>query len=162
MHPDCTPIPVHRRDGSICAYVIVDAEDAEWASQRRWHLNTGYAARSIKLDGKWRIALLHRELLGLPYVSDGREGDHCDRDKLNCRRSNLRIIDHAHNPQNVSSHRDATSRHRGVSWDRDRKKWAVRVYAGGKQLYFGCFDDEDAAARVAQDARANLMPYTLS
>lgn len=155
-------IPLYRRSKGIVGYVLVDGADADFVNQWRWRLHIGgYAVRSIKTDRGWREVLLHRELLGLPRVSDGREGDHQDRNRLNCRRRNLRAIPHVSNPQNVSSHRDSTSRHRGVSWDRSREKWTVRVLANGKYHYFGRFSDEAEAAEVARAARTRLMPYAL-
>lgn len=58
-------IPLSARDGSIRAYAIVDATDAHWINQWRWHLDKGYARRNEWRDGKCIAILLHRELLGL-------------------------------------------------------------------------------------------------
>lgn len=164
MHPEDTTarIPLRARDGSIRAYALVDAADAEWANQWRWSLGKGYALRIGCAGGSRQTILLHRELLGLS-PGDGLEGDHINRDRLDCRRANLRVVPKKGQPnhQNVSSHRGATSRHRGVSWDKRNGKWFVKVWAGGKHHYLGLFADEEEAAQVARDARLRLMPYAV-
>ncbi|WP_237428346.1 AP2 domain-containing protein [Arthrobacter sp. FW306-06-A] len=46
--------------------------------------------------------------------------------------------------------RDNKSGFRGVTWDRDRRKWRGSVYHSGHSIYVGIFDRlEDAAASVS-------------
>jgi hypothetical protein len=135
LHADglAASIPLMAIDGSIRAYVIVDATDATWACQWRWHLNQdGYAARGIKQGARRRTLLLHRELLGL-QSGDGLEGDHIDRVHLNCRRSNLRAIPHQGNQQNYPS-LGGSSKHRGVSFYKATGKWRVQVRHDGRNV----------------------------
>ncbi len=123
-------IPVHR-GGVAVAYALVDPTDAHLAD-RRWRAHPkGY----VQGDGS---TLLHREVLGL-IKGDGIEVDHINRDKLDCRRSNLRILTHAQNRQNNDPSGNQTwrgggtsSRHRGVSWDKRRGKWKASVTVGGR------------------------------
>ncbi len=85
-------MPLRARDGTIRAYAIVDARDVGLAIHR-WHLsNDEYAhRRTSRTDGKRVVLALHREVLGL-VPGDGLEGDHINlRNRLDCRRSNLRI-----------------------------------------------------------------------
>lgn len=42
-----------------------------------------------------------------------------------------------------------TSRYKYVCWHRQRNKWMVSFLSNGKQLYFGTYDSEDEAGRVA-------------
>ena len=44
-----------------------------------------------------------------------------------------------------------TSRYKYVCWHRRRNKWIVSFLNNGKQLYFGIFDSEDEAGRVAME-----------
>lgn len=154
-------LPLCARDGSVRAYVTVDAVDAAWANQWRWHLNdNGYAARNEWAGGgRYITYALHRELLGL-VAGDGLDGDHIDRDRLNCRRSNLRAIADGKNSQNVSA-RGGASEYRGVTWSKLHKKWRVVVRLNRKTHHIGLFDDENVAAKVARQARARLMPYAV-
>lgn len=52
-----------------------------------------------------------------------------------------------------------TSKHRGVSWDKDRGKWKAqgRIH-GGTNVLIGRFDDELVAAEAARAWRAENMP----
>lgn len=166
MRPDDTApdgavrIPLRRRDGSIRAYTVVDAADAEWVNQWQWCLtDTGYAVRNVKSGGRRTTVKLHRELLGLVW-GDGLEGDHLNRDRLDNRRSNLRAVPKFGNRQNVTSS-GASSSYRGVTWDRQNGKWLAQVKANGRNHYVGLFSDEIAAAEAARLARQRLLPYAV-
>lgn len=102
--------------------------------------------------------MLHRLLLGLAH-GDKREGDHRNRNRLDYRRQNLRIVSKGANGQNVSSSRGATSHYRGVSWVKAISKWMARVETNGKSMYLGVFANETEAAEVARVARKRLLPY---
>lgn len=151
-------IPLRRRDGTIRAHAIIDAEDAHLAVHR-WSLDRGYAKRNLpRAGGKQRLVLLHREVLGLA-PGDGHEVDHIDGDRLNCRRSNMRIATHAQNGQNRAS-RPGSSPYRGVSWETRRGKWLAQAMLNGVKHNLGCFDDELEAAAVARAWRTSHMTFT--
>jgi hypothetical protein len=159
-------IPLCAKDGSIRAYALVDAADEQWVSQWRWHLNAqGYAARQMPISKsakqRRQSIRLHRALLGLT-PGDGLEGDHKDLDRLNCRRSNLRIVTKTGNRQNRDALRGSTSTHRGVSWDSRARKWIAQVSIGGKNRVLGRFSDELEAAEIAKTARVRFMPAALT
>ena len=154
-------LPVHR-GGVVVAYARVDDEDRHLAQHLwRWH-GAGYASRAEPGLG---TVLLHREIMGLT-PGDGLEVDHRNRDKLDCRRSNLRVVTHAENQQNFRPsgnvtwcRRPTSSSVRGVSWDGRRGKWKATVTVGGKTYHLGRFDTEAQAARCAAAFRAEHMPY---
>lgn len=148
-------IPLCGKDGSVRACAIIDTADAVTVSQWRWSLlSNGYATRTA--DGK--AILLHRFLLGLS-PGDRQDIDHIDRDRLNNRRANLRIVTHAGNTQNHPGFPNASSSHRGVSWYKRRQQWSAYVCPDRKKIHLGYFDSEIEAAAVAKAARARLMPY---
>lgn len=159
---DGVKIPLRDRKGSARAFVVVDAADVDWVNQWKWSLSVdGYAKRCGRVDGRARTILLHRELLGLPRVYDGRKGDHIDRDHLNCRRANLRAVPGPANGQNRSNTRGSSSPHRGVSWDSESRKWKAQLQLNGKNINLGRFDDESRAAEVVRAGRLRLMPYAV-
>lgn len=157
---DTVRIPLRGIGGVIRGYVLIDAADAELVNQWRWHLRPdGYAARDNEVvDGKRIARLLHRELLGLQN-GNPLEVDHIDRNRLNDRRSNLRIANHADQMQNHSRQRNGSSKYRGVSWDKSHGKWFASVHTGGKSYFMGRFDNEEEAAAAALEGRRRLMPF---
>src|SRR5688572_3765992 len=150
-------VPLIGRGGVARAYASIDAADAEWAGQWTWSLSAGYAMRRGFVDGQKRSILLHRELLGLKH-GDGLQGDHIDRNRLNCRRKNLRPITNGGNRQNMTP-RGGTSNHRGVWWEPRRNKWIAAITVNGKHTYLGGFDLEADAAEAARLARSKAMPF---
>ena len=160
---DTARIPLRARDGSIRAYAIVDAADAAWANQWRWCLDSdGYAIRTEYAGPGQSVRLfrLHRELLGL-RTGDGIEGDHINRDRIDCRRANLRIATRLQNAQNKSKRGETTSRHKGVYWFARRGTWHARISVQGKRIHLGFFSDEEEAGRVAQAARLRWYSYAV-
>lgn len=162
LHDAARGIPLYAKDGTIRAFAMVDEEDYRWASEHRWYRNTsGYAVRNgYKHEDSWTI-FLHRGVLGLTG-SDPRKTDHINRDKLDCRRANLRAVTHAQNHQNRAScgDRNTSSRFRGVSWNKPRRQWHAYGYLDGKLHFLGYFDDEEEAGKVAADFRKKHMPYS--
>jgi hypothetical protein len=159
MQPASYWIPLKARDRSIRAFTVVDGSDYARVAHLNWTLSGhGYATGAAKINGRWRTLLLHRVILGLPH-GDRRQGDHIDRDRLNNRRSNLRIVAGDLNRQNIGS-RGGSSKYRGVSWDRAERKWVAECKIGNRRRYLGRFASELEAARVAAEFRAVHMPYS--
>jgi hypothetical protein len=160
---DTARIPLRARDGSIRAYALVDAADADFVNQWTWCLSRdGYATRNLHQGevGGTQIRL-HRVLLGLEY-GDPRKGDHKDLDRLNNRRSNLRIVTQKANSQNRGGHPNSTSDHRGVGWDRSRGKWMAYLKIDRRFVNLGRFDSEIEAAGMALTGRLEYMEGALS
>lgn len=154
-------IPLRARDGSVRAYAIVDAADADWVNQSRWCLGgKGYAYRAVSVGGAQQWHTMHRDLLGLA-PGDGLEADHINRNKLDNRRSNLRVVTRAENAQNMPKYRGSSSRFRGVHWAKKSNKWIAQARIDGRLRHLGCFDDEMEAARVAREARLDAFPYAV-
>lgn len=154
-------IPLRARDGSIRAYSLIDAVDADAVNRWRWSLSAGYAVRrATTAPGEHHMLGLHRELLGLTY-GDPLTVDHINHDRLDNRRANLRVISKAGNNQNVLGLSSGTSAFRGVSWVERLGKWRAYVQRDGKYIHLGMFTDEREAALVAQAARLDSMPFTV-
>ena len=78
-------------------FATVDDEDFEWLNQWTWHaVRRGrglyYVERSHSLgNGEYTEIFMGRQILGLEY-KDGRRAEHINRDKLDNRRSNLKVV----------------------------------------------------------------------
>lgn len=153
-------VPLHKGSGEIHGYALIDVSDAAYVGQWRWYrTRSGYVMRRKWVgNGECRSVLLHRELLGLA-VGDPSEVDHINRNPLDCRRANLRIVTHAQNHQNRGSLPGSSSEHRGVSWNATRRAWVAYIHLDGKLQVLGVFECETDAASAARAARARFMPY---
>lgn len=134
-------------------FAIVDKEDYERMNQFNWHFAGGYARRNKQFpDGKRRIVFMHRELMNTP---DGYETDHINGDRLDNRRSNLRVVTRSQNQRN-SRPRKGTSKFKGVSYHKtERHKtsyWVARIQVDGRVKRLGYFKTEIEAARAYNKA----------
>ena len=144
----------HRGGRPPQAYALIDEADLEFASQWKWSYVQGYGLRMMRRpDGGNRPVLLHRALLGL-QPGDGRQVDHINRDKLDNRRSNLRIVTQRENNHNMPP-RQGSSRFRGVRKCRDG--WQAYVTVDGGFRHLGVFNSEEFAGGVAFMARKLML-----
>lgn len=158
---DTVRIPLRARDGSVRAYALIDAADADFVNQWRWGINTNGYVQRTQCEGAERFSvMLHRALLGL-VRGDDRFGDHINRIRLDNRRSNLRVLDKRTNPQNQSSNRGSSSTFRGVTWCKRSRKWVAQVQVDGRGIYLGSFHDEEAAGNAAREGRKRLLAHAV-
>jgi hypothetical protein len=156
-------IPLYTKGGVIGAFAVVDAADYEWASQHRWRLHTTGRAVRGQYDPATQGTVtvrLHRELMGLA-LGDPREVDHINRDPLDNRRANLRVVSHQQNRQNTNGQRGSTSRYLGVSWDASRGQWKAQAKLHGRGYFIGRYETEQEAADAAAAWRERHMPFNI-
>lgn len=131
-------------------FTIIDDEDYEIYSQWEWSLiSKRYAGRWDKLT-KTNV-YLHRLINN---TSDGFDTDHINRDKLDNRRSNLRSVTRSQNMSNCVQ-KNNTSGYRGVSWHKQRRKWAARAKIDGIYKSLGLFETPLEASKVYESAVAD-------
>ena len=117
--------------------VIVDDDDYEKYNHLRWHLSdTGYAVRRVNGE----TTRLHRLIMNCP---EGLVIDHLNGDRLDCRKSNMRICTQSDNIKN---------RHgaKGYCYDKSKKKWMVRY----KKKFWGRYNTEEEAKKAYQLAKS--------
>lgn len=126
-------------------FALVDLADAPLVEGRTWTIKHGYPATWIR----GRLVTMHRILM------DGPEIDHLDRDRLNNRRSNLRVATRLENVLNRGLQKNNTSGHKGVT--RCGSKWKSQAGSGksGTFKYLGVYATvEEAAAAYDAHMRA--------
>lgn len=129
---------------------IVDEADAEMVSRYRWcYLNVGYAARHERIDGKDRMILMHRFLLG---ASSEQLVDHINGDGLDNRRVNIRLCTKADNQRNQRRNNRNTTGYKGVSFDKARGKYIASIHVIGTQIHLGRFSTAEEASKAYEDA----------
>lgn len=140
---------------------LVDDEDFEQLNQFKWSAckngNTFYATNNFHNTLYNFIYSLHRLILLSPdFPAPGKTVDHIDGNGLNNQKSNLRIVTHRQNMQNL--HIKTTSKYPGVSWHNASKKWQAAIMIEGKQFHLGIFDSEEKA----YEAYCLLCPEPIS
>jgi len=140
---------INQRDSEQLIFSIVDDDDYVWARTLAWSLDSkGYAKHLFIPEMKMRK--LHRMIMNAP---DGVQVDHINGDKLDNRKSNLRLCSNAQNQRNRPIQKNNTSGYKGVVWMSDRNKWRAQVFLDGKNHIVGCFDSpRDAAIAYNQKA----------
>lgn len=136
---------------------LVDDEDYDWLSQRKWQAQRGrhtfYAKRGTGGRYNRKTELMHRLIFGL-QPGDKRQCDHRDKNGLNNQRSNLRRCTNQQNSQSQRKRNIGSSKYKGVCWDCNRLKWHSSIYLRGKHIYLGRFHLEIDAARAYDVAAA--------
>jgi len=120
----------------------VDAADYDELSKYAWSsVSGGYAGRREK----GALVLMHRQIMNPP---EGMVVDHIKGNRLDNTRAHLRVCTAWENSQNRVKHPGATSRHIGVYYRADRKKWVGLIRLEGKPRQIGSYNDELEAARA--------------
>ncbi|MCX5633335.1 MAG: AP2 domain-containing protein [Phycisphaerae bacterium] len=137
-------------------YAIVDVEDFEKLNKDKWYLfenknkNNFYAVRT---EGRRNI-FMHRRIMNAPQ---GAIVDHINRNGLDNRRTNLRIVNNMQNCWNSErGFYNGASKYKGVRLDKRTGKWYARIRHNGKEINLGSFDTEIEAA-IAYDNAAKAL-----
>ena len=137
-------------------YTIVDLSDYYLLNNFRWSAKRDrrniYAVRFLNEPLKQAtIVSLHRIILNSP---PNLLVDHKNGHTLDNRRENLRLATRSQNVHNKCKTQSKTSsKFIGVSFEKRRGRWDVRIRHEGKQIWIGTFDNEIDAAK-AYDAAA--------
>ena len=127
---------------------VVDNEDFEELNKYKWCFDGQYAQR--RENG---ISIrMHSQMMHPPK---GQEVDHINRNKLDNRRSNLRVVSKSVNSFNTGMLSNNTSGVKGVVWDKVNKKWRSQIQVLRKGIALGRFSNiEDATfARATAERR---------
>lgn len=129
------------------AVAIVDDSDAD-LGQYKWCLHReGYAVRGVRRGGR-RSFLLHREILARMLnrpLKRNELTDHINGNRLDNRRSNLRLVSYTESAQNVGRHKDNVLGYKGVVYHPGTGKYRACIGSNGKHYHLGLFDTPEAA-----------------
>ena len=133
--------------------IEIDPADVKLVSEYHWSPRIGQTlyVKNGKTDN-----YLHRLLLGL-VAGDGKIADHIDQNSLNCKRSNLRIVNSTQSNVNRGKRHDNTSGYIGVSWNRSARKWQAIIGSAHKKQHLGLFSVPEDAAMAYNDAAIRLF-----
>lgn len=122
-------------------YALVDLEDVETLSKNKWSYDAHGGVARTGIKGK--TVLMHRLIMGAPH---GVEVDHINLDTLDNRKENLRIATRSQNAANRRRQSNNTSGYKGVSWNKQRKKWHAYICVENKAITIGRFHSPKEAA----------------
>jgi hypothetical protein len=132
-------------------FAIVDDEDYLIISRFRWHSVRGNKDSSDLIYAVANIRM-HRLILDVPI---GMFVDHINGDPLDNRRCNLRLCTNAQNQQNTHS-RGGSSRYKGVSYSKRKKRWKGAFIFEGRYYYCGSWGTEREAAAAVDKKRREI------
>lgn len=139
--PEFIEVPIRRK--IKYGYFLVDIQDAHVA-QYSWSVVSGGYLATKPNGRKDKSVLLHRFIMQPP---GGKEIDHINGNKLDNRRSNLRICSRADNSHNIGPHLSRNkSGFKGVS--KRNNKWRAGIYTKGRSFHLGYFHTAKEAAKV--------------
>lgn len=140
LPPDSVAIPLTKGD-----YAIIDKEDLNLVSSKTWHSSHGYAVASCD---KTRM---HRLIMGL--TDTNLCVDHINHNKLDNRKSNLRVCTNAENVryQRIWT-KKKSSRYKGVTFDKFGNRWLASIGYEGVIYNLGSFKNEVDAAKAYDEA----------
>jgi hypothetical protein len=104
----------------------------------------GYLQVSLSINGRKKVYKVH-QLVAMAFMKHVPNGhtlviNHINLDKTDNRLSNLEIIK---NRENCNlKHIVSTSKYVGVSWRKDRKKWAAEILINSKRIKLGHYEKE--------------------
>lgn len=131
---------------------IIDFDDFSFVKEYLWSLDksNGYTISSeLKSNNTYRYKKLYLHNLIFKYYNEipyGFEIDHINRNRLDNRKTNLRLATRSQSSQNTTKRDGTTSKFKGVYFDKSRNKWKMQLSKDGKLLYNKRFDTELEAA----------------
>ncbi len=128
-------------------FAIVDDDDFAFLNFWKWRFsNNGYAVRNSAMIGGVRgnIISMHRLIIGTPKDM---QTDHMNGNRLDNRRSNLRVCTGNQNQWNQHK-THGTSKFKGVYWFKQACKWRAKIWKENKCIHIGIFSNEYDAAKA--------------
>lgn len=127
--------------GKVIATAVIDHKNLEELSKYKWSYHKdGYAHAKIKS----KQTLMHRFIKGV-HDDISVDVDHKDRNRLNNRECNLRIVNRRENSLNKNRRSDNTTGIIGVYHRKDSGKWMAFISINKKRISLGTFNNfEDA------------------
>lgn len=141
--------------------ILIDSQDVDLINKYTWGVVTnGYVYTQRRVGGGRKIRIsLHRFLIGTP---EGMDTDHINNNRLDNRRSNLRICTTSQNLMNRGK-LNGSNPYKGVDKTKNGKRFSARIQ--GKRI--GTFQTAEEAAMAYNNrakelfrdfAKLNLLP----
>lgn len=125
----------------------------------KFHKNpSGYYCLTLNKDAKKKYFTVHQLVCVafLNHIPCGHELviDHINDNRLDNRIDNLHLVTQRYNAYKTQGR--YSSKHKGVSWHKKKKKWQASIYINNKLKYLGSFKNEHEASLVYQNKLKEL------
>ena len=121
--------------------------------------SSGYLTVSLSKNRKPKTHYIH-QLVAHEWAANPEQKrcvDHIDGSRDNNHWQNLRYATHSENLMNKRGDKNCSSVYKGVSWDKTRGKWVVRIKVAGVYKNMGLFTIEKEAAVAYNNAAAKFF-----
>ena len=95
-------------------------------------------------------------LLNNGFLTNGKVTDHINNNTLDNSSKNIREATISENCRNSKLRKNNTSGIKGISWDKKRNKWEVKLYVNYKKIHIGYFLSLEEAKEAISQARKKL------
>lgn len=140
-------ITMYDKQGNVSAYTLIDKDDYNKCCKHKWKLSHGYATTH---EGTKTI-FLHRVIM---EYNGNQVVDHINHDKLDNRRSNLRIVSKSVNASNNYK------KYSGIKQVPSGRYQCVICF-NNKNIYLGTFDNADEALAVRKQKLEELYGFAI-
>ena len=142
-YDDYAEIILYNKDCEEVARALIDLEDIDKVKDYKWKLkDSGYACNN-------NCGYLHRFIMDCP---DNMVVDHINHNRLDNRKSNLRICTQQQNSMNAGKRNDNKSGTTGICWDKSRNKWKSYIDINNKRINIGRFNTKEEAIEARKQA----------
>lgn len=149
-------------DGKI---VLMDDDDYERFKHLEITILPCRQSFYVYVDNGYARGLLHRRILKLS-LHDKKLVDHINRNTLDCRKENLRLVSYSENQRNHNKHniKNSTallkSKFKGVCWNKMANKWESKIRHDNKRSCLWYSSNEEECAYAYNLASQLVSPST--
>ena len=144
IYDDYAEIILYNKKQEEVARAIIDLDDIERVKDYKWYMD----GRGYAFCGTTR-KLLHRLIINAPK---NKMVDHINHNRLDNRKSNLRICTSSQNNMNRSKTSRNTSGYVGVCYKPKINKWQAYITVNKKSIHLGYYNTPEEANEVRKQA----------
>lgn len=120
-----------------------DLEDYDKIKDYCWYISSGYVISRKNI-------IMHRLIMNIK--DSNYDVDHIYHNKVDNRKSQLRIVNRSQNSMNTKIKTSNKSGITGVCWDKSREKWIVNIKINYKLINLGRYSNKEDAIKARKEA----------
>ena len=150
LYEDYAEIVLCDKDGVETSRALIDLDCVDMCKQYKWHLRKGHGDTNYVIASLPNNEKIHLHRLIMNYNGE-RDIDHINRNGLDNRKSNLRIVDHSNNLLN--------NKHTGI-YQVGSGRYRASCCKNYKTIYIGTYDTFEEAANARTQFLKELQNKT--